>query len=49
MVVPFCRQGRDIVLFVVLLEAGGLTADNGNVLVVHRSDHQLPLAVVSFA
>ena len=46
---PFCRQGRDIVLFVVLLEAGGLTADNGNVLVVHRSDHQLPLAVVSFA
>jgi hypothetical protein len=41
------RQGRSLLLFAVLLDPTGLTANNGKVLVVHQTDHHLPLCVVT--
>ncbi len=37
-----------VLLFALLEDAGGITARNGDVIVVHRLDHQLPLCIVSF-
>ena len=45
----YCRNGRALLLFGVLLDPAGLSANNGRVIVVHRSDHQLPLGVVTLA
>jgi hypothetical protein len=43
----YCRNGKALLLFAVLLDPAGLTANSGNVLVVRRTDHQLPLCVVT--
>ena len=43
----YCRGGRTMLLFALLLDQNGLTANNGAVLVVHRTDHQLPLCEVA--
>ena len=46
--VPYCRGGKKMLVVAVLTDKEGLTVDNGNVVVVHKTDHQLPLFVVSF-
>ena len=43
----YCRGGQTMLLFALLLDQNGLTANNGAVLVVHRTDHQLPLCEVA--
>ncbi len=37
-----------VLLFALLEDAGGISARRGDVIVVHRQDHQLPLCIVSF-
>ena len=46
----YCHgTGRTVLLFALLLDPAGLTVHNGNVIVVHASDNQLPLGTVTFA
>lgn len=37
----YCQAGRKMLVFAVLRDSSGITADAGDVMVVHRSNHQL--------
>ena len=50
----YCRNGRHMLVFAVLLDKSGLTqvrdtSAKQHMIVVHRSEHQLPLAVVTMS
>mmetsp|Transcript_25043 Transcript_25043/g.59154 ORF Transcript_25043/g.59154 Transcript_25043/m.59154 type:complete len:443 (-) Transcript_25043:161-1489(-) len=45
----FCRGGRKMLIFAVLKDRSGLTADSGGVVVIKKPAHQLPLFVLTFA
>jgi len=50
--VAYCRGGRKMLVFAVLMDASGLTQQRGaercGVIVCHKPEHQLPLFVVTF-
>ena len=46
---PYCRMGQKMLVFAILLDKSGATRNNGSVLVIHKSSHQLPLFVVEFS
>ena len=37
-----------MLVFAVLLDKSGLTTDQGNILVIHKPEHQLPIFVITF-
>ena len=45
--VPYCRGGRKMLVFAVLTDRSGITADTGSIIVVHKPEHQLPLFVMT--
>jgi hypothetical protein len=46
--VPYCRGGSKMIVFAVLTDPSGITLENTQMVVVHKPEHQLPLASVSF-
>ncbi len=48
----YCRGGRKMLVFCILIDASGVTSYNeaipGGIAVIHKPEHQLPLAVVTF-
>ena len=47
----YCKGGRKMLVFCILTDPSGVTkidGRGGGVAVIHKSDHQLPLAVVTF-
>jgi len=47
---PYCRgQGTRLIVFAVLTDPSGITVENANIVVVHKPEHQLPLASAAFA
>ena len=44
----YCRGGRKLLVFLVLLDPSGVTATGGGITVIHQPEHQLPIAVVTF-
>ena len=48
----YCRGGRKMLVFAILTDPSGVTQFNeqipGGVAVIHKPEHQLPLAVVTF-
>lgn len=44
----YCKGGRKMLLFALITDKSGLTADKQNILVIHKPEHQLPLFVVTF-
>ena len=38
-----------MLVFAVLLDKSGLTTDKGNILVIHKPEHQLPIFVITFS
>ena len=48
----YCRGGRKMLVFCILTDPSGVTQFNeqipGGVAVIHKPEHQLPLAVVTF-
>lgn len=49
MSIPYCRMGKKMLVVAVLVDKTGLTANNDNVLVIHKPEHQLPLFVITMA
>lgn len=45
--VPYCKGGRKMLVFAVLVDASGLTKDGGSIIVVNKPEHQLPLFVLT--
>lgn len=45
----YCRSGRHMLIFAVLLDKSGLTVSNKQMVVVNKAEHQLPLAVVTMS
>jgi hypothetical protein len=45
----YCRGGKAMLVFALLLDKSGVTLESPTVVVVHRAAHQLPLAVMHFA
>ncbi|KAL1496557.1 hypothetical protein AB1Y20_014163 [Prymnesium parvum] len=45
---PYCKGGSKLLVFAVLMDSSGLTTSKAGIVVVHKSEHQLPLFVVSF-
>ena len=37
-----------MLVFAVLLDKSGLTTNQGNIIVIHKPDHQLPIFVITF-
>jgi aerobic-type carbon monoxide dehydrogenase small subunit (CoxS/CutS family) len=46
--VGYCRGGRKMLVFAVLTDKSGVTADANSILVVHRSEHQLARTCVLY-
>lgn len=44
----YCKGGRKMLIFLVLLDPSGVTATGAGVTVIHRPEFQLPIAVVTF-
>ena len=44
----YCRGGRKMLVFLVLLDPSGVTATGSGVTVIHKPEFQLPIAVVTF-
>ena len=48
----YCKGGRKMLVFCILIDASGVTSYNeaipGGIAVIHKPEHQLPLAVVTF-
>ena len=44
----YCKGGHQMIVFAIIMDKSGLTADANNVIVVNKMEHQLPLFVVSF-
>ena len=47
--VAYCKGGRKMIVFAVLVDRSGLTCDKGSIVVVNKPEHQLPLFVLTFA
>ena len=47
--VAYCKGGRKMLVFAVLVDKSGLTLDNGQIIVVNKPEYQLPLFVLTFA
>uniref|UniRef100_A0A7S4A0C8 Macro domain-containing protein n=1 Tax=Pelagomonas calceolata TaxID=35677 RepID=A0A7S4A0C8_9STRA len=47
--VGYCKGGRKMLVFAVLVDKSGLTLDNGSIIVVNKPEYQLPLFVLTFA
>ena len=45
----YCRGGRHMLIFAVLLDRSGVTYNQGGVIVINKAEHQLPLAVVTMS
>lgn len=45
---PYCKGGSQMLVFAVLSCRSGVTAKNKNVIVVNKTDHQLPVFTISF-
>jgi hypothetical protein len=46
--VAYCKGGKKMIVFAVLINKFGLTCDKGNIVVVNKPEHQLPLFVLTF-
>ena len=46
--VAYCKGGRKMLVFAVLVDKSGLTLDNGSIIVVNKPEYQLPLFVLTF-
>jgi hypothetical protein len=46
--IPYCKGGRKMLVVALLTDKSGLTANTGQIIVVNKPDHQLPLFVVTF-
>ena len=50
--IGYCKGGRKMLVFCILIDASGVTSYNeaipGGIAVIHKAEHQLPLAVVTF-
>ena len=44
----YTHGSKKMLVFAVLLDRSGLTVDNEMMTVVHKKDHQLPLATITF-
>ena len=44
----YCKGGRKMLVFLVLLDPSGVTATGQGVTVIHKPEFQLPIAVVTF-
>ena len=44
----YCKVGRKMLVFLVLLDPSGVTATGQGVTVIHKPEFQLPIAVVTF-
>jgi len=45
---PYCVGGKKMIVFAVLMDRSGLTNRQQGIVVVHKSEHQLPMFVISF-
>jgi hypothetical protein len=46
--IAYCRGGKKMLVFAVLMDKTGLTTKAGEIVVINKTSHQLPLFVVSF-
>jgi len=44
----YCKGGKKMLVFAVLMDKTGLTTKAGEIVVINKTSHQLPLFVVSF-
>ena len=42
----YCKGGRKMIVFLVLLDASGVTATGRGITVIHKAENQLPIAVI---
>ncbi|KAH8075247.1 ADP-D-ribose binding protein [Aureococcus anophagefferens] len=47
--VAYCRGGKKMLVFAVLVDRSGLTKDSPQIVVINKPEHQLPLFVLTFA
>ena len=45
---PYCKGGTKMLVFAVLMDRSGLTNREQGIVVVHKSEHQLPMFVLTF-
>ena len=45
---PYCQGGRKMIVFAVLMDQSGLTKRAGGIVVVNKTEHQLPMFVITF-
>jgi len=45
----YCDGGKRMLVMALLMDESGLTYDDGSVTVIHKTDHHLPLFVITFA
>ena len=46
--VPYCGGGKKMIVFAVLMDHSGLTKRAGGIVVVNKTEHQLPMFVLTF-
>ena len=46
--IPYCAGGKRMIVFAVLMDESGLTKRQNSIVVVNRTEHQLPMFVISF-
>jgi hypothetical protein len=47
--VPYCAGGKKMIVFAVLMDKSGLTKRDGSgIVVVNKTEHQLPMFVITF-
>lgn len=44
--IPYCKGGTQMLVVALIVDQSGLTTIQNNVIVVHKTDHQLPLFVI---
>jgi hypothetical protein len=44
----YCKGGRKMLVFVVLMDPAGVTSENDSIIVINKPSNQLPIAVVTF-
>ena len=47
--VAYCKGGKKMLVFAVLVDRSGLTKDSPQIVVINKPEHQLPLFVLTFA
>jgi len=47
--IPYCKGGKKMLVFAVLVDRSGLTKDSPQIVVINKPEHQLPLFVLTFA